>query len=37
MLRLSRGAGHTYGRDQATTTEGFADQLSFLVRTLGLE
>jgi prolyl oligopeptidase len=35
LLRLSFGAGHAYGRDQATTVDNFADQLAFLRRVLG--
>lgn len=36
LLRLSRGAGHAYGRDQETTVDNLADQLAFLARVLGL-
>ena len=32
LLRVSYGAGHTYGRDQATTVDNFADQLAFIRR-----
>jgi prolyl oligopeptidase len=34
LLRMSWGAGHSYGRDQATTVSNFADQLAFLRRVL---
>jgi prolyl oligopeptidase len=34
LLRMSWGAGHAYGRDQATTVSNFADQLAFLRRVL---
>lgn len=37
LMRVAWGAGHTYGRDQETTVESFADQLAFLGRVLGLE
>jgi prolyl oligopeptidase len=34
LLRVSWGAGHAYGRDQATTVDNFADQIAFLRRVL---
>lgn len=32
LLRMSWGAGHAYGRDQESTVDNLADQLSFLAR-----